>query len=30
MPYRDEGQHLAAWCADNRLALNAQKTKGFR
>ena len=26
-PYRDEVQHLAAWCADNKLVLNTQKTK---
>ncbi|XP_030641384.1 NACHT, LRR and PYD domains-containing protein 12-like [Chanos chanos] len=25
--YRDEVEHLAAWCADNNLALNTQKTK---
>ncbi|KAL6469071.1 hypothetical protein MHYP_G00225950 [Metynnis hypsauchen] len=27
MAYRDEVQHLAAWCEDNNLALNTQKTK---
>ncbi|KAG5852656.1 hypothetical protein ANANG_G00064880 [Anguilla anguilla] len=25
--YREEVQHLAAWCADNNLALNTKKTK---
>ncbi|KAI4883522.1 hypothetical protein NFI96_005237, partial [Prochilodus magdalenae] len=25
--YRDEVQHLAAWCDDNNLVLNTQKTK---
>jgi len=25
--YREEVQHLVAWCADNNLALNTKKTK---
>lgn len=25
--YREEVKHLAAWCTDNNLALNAKKTK---
>jgi hypothetical protein len=27
--YREEVKHLAAWCADNNLVLNAKKTKEF-
>lgn len=27
LAYREEVQHLAAWCADNNLALNSKKTK---
>ena len=27
MAYRDKVQHLVAWCEDNNLVLNTQKTK---